>query len=275
MRNGLCDEGTLFFMLRVATLASGSSGNCAVASDGQVHILIDAGISARRIAQGLKGLGLEPRHISGVLITHEHIDHVAALPVLCRQSGAALFTAEGTAYALCGKWAGLEDRFRVFEPGQRFAVQGLEIGTFATSHDCACPVGYYVSDGKRKLAVCTDTGCVTPQAREGVRGANTLIGEFNYDPKMLSAGPYPPHLQARIRGDRGHLSNEMGGELAAFAAEQGATRIVLAHLSQENNLPELAMEAARKALEALGLRPGRDVEVLAAPRGEATGWMEV
>ena len=262
-------------MLRVATLASGSSGNCAVVSDGRVHILIDAGISTRRITQGLKELGIELRHISGVLITHEHIDHVAALPVLCRQTGAALFTTEETAYELCGRHQGLEDRFRVFLPGQRFALGELEVGTFATSHDCACPVGYCVSDGKRKLALCTDTGYITPEAREGVRGAHTLIGEFNYDPEMLRTGPYPIHLQERIRGNRGHLSNELGGELAAWAAEQGARRIVLAHLSQENNRPELALEAARRALGALGIRSGKDVEVIAAPRSEAIGWMEV
>lgn len=261
-------------MLKMATLASGSSGNCAVVSDGRVHILIDAGISTRRISQGLKGLGIELRHISGVLITHEHIDHVAALPVLCKQSDAALFTAEGTAYELCGKWEELEERFRVFAPGQRFAVGEWEIGTFATSHDCACPVGYYVSDGTRKLALCTDTGVITPGAREGVRGADTLIGEFNYDLQMLRMGPYPVHLQERIRGAWGHLSNEMGGELAAWAAGQGARRIVLAHLSQENNRPEMALEAARQALGALGLGE-RDVELIAAPRNEPTGWMEV
>ena len=261
-------------MLKVATLASGSSGNCAVVSDGRVHILIDAGISTRRISQGLKALGLELRHISGVLITHEHIDHVAALPVMCRQMDAPLFTAEGTAYELCRKWGGLEERFRVFEPGQRFAVQGVEIGTFATSHDCACPCGFSVTDGKRKLALCTDTGVITPEAREGVRGAHTLIGEFNYDPEMLRTGPYPIHLQNRIRGDRGHLSNQMGGELAAWAVEQGAERILLAHLSQENNRPDIALEAARRALDGLELRDG-DVEVLAAPRNEATEWFEV
>ena len=262
-------------MMRVATLASGSSGNCTVVSDGRVHILIDMGISTRRIAQGLKELGLELRHLSGVLITHEHIDHAAALPVLCRQTGAALFTAEGTAYELCGRHKGLEDRFRVFLPGQRFALGEWEVGTFATSHDCACPVGYYVSDGQRKLALCTDTGYITPEAREGVRGAHTLIGEFNYDPEMLRTGSYPVHLQERIRGPLGHLSNELGGELAAWAAEQGAKRIVLAHLSQENNRPELAMKAAGQALSALGLRCGKDVEVIAAPRSETVGWFEV
>lgn len=261
-------------MLRAATLASGSSGNCAVVSDGRIHILIDAGISTRRIAQGLRALGLELRHISGVLITHEHIDHVAALPVLCRQTAAPLFTAEGTAYELCRKQGLPEERFRVFQPGQRFAVGGLEVATFATSHDCACPSGFSVGDGARKLALCTDTGVVTPEARKGVEGAHTLIGEFNYDPEMLRTGPYPVHLQNRIRGPRGHLSNEAGGELAAWCAGKGAARIVLAHLSQENNRPGLAVEAARKALGALGLGEG-DVEVLAAPRNEGTGWFEV
>lgn len=261
-------------MLRAATLASGSSGNCAVVSDGRVHILIDAGISTRRISQGLKALGLELRHISGVLITHEHADHVAALPVLCRQMNVPLYTAEGTAYELCSKWDGLTERFRVFSPGQRFAVQGLEVGTFATSHDCACPCGFSVTDGKRKLALCTDTGVITRSAREGVRGAHTLIGEFNYDPDMLRTGPYPIHLQNRIRGELGHLSNEMGGELAAWAGSQGARRVVLAHLSAENNRPGLALEAARRAMDGLGLREA-DVELTAAPRSEATDWFEV
>ena len=261
-------------MLKVAALASGSSGNCAVVSDGRIHILIDAGISARRISQGLKALGIEPRHIAGVLITHEHSDHVAGLPVFCRQMDAPLYTAEGTAAELCGKWNGLLERFRVFEPGQRFLIGGLEVGTFATSHDCACPCGYWVTDGVRKLALCTDTGVITAEAWEGVRGAHTLIGEFNYDPEMLRMGPYPVYLKERIRGERGHLSNEMGGQLAAWAAEQGARRVLLAHLSKENNRPELALEAARKALADLGLGES-DVELIAAPRECATGWMEV
>ena len=261
-------------MLRAATLASGSSGNCTVVSDGRVHILIDAGISARRITQGLRALGIEPRHLSGILITHEHADHVNGLPVLCRQAGAPLYTAEDTAFALCGKWDGLTERFRVFAPGQRFALGEWEIGTFATSHDCACPVGFSVEDGRRKLALCTDTGYITPQAREGVRGARTLVGEFNYDPEMLRRGPYPRHLQERIRGDAGHLSNEMGGELAAWAVEHGAARVVLAHLSQENNRPQLALEAAGRALDGAGAGAG-DVELVCAPRGECSGWFEV
>lgn len=259
-------------MLKAATLASGSSGNCAVVSDGKVHILIDAGISAKRIVTGLRELGLEERDVAAVLITHEHSDHIAGLQVLCKHLGADLYATEPTARQICCRTEGLEDRFRVFDPGERFAVGDLVVGSFATSHDCACPVGYTVTDGRRKLALCTDTGIVTRTMLGAIQRADTLIGEFNYDPDMLRSGPYPPHLKARIQGDRGHLSNEMGGKLAAWAVEQGAERVVMAHLSKENNLPAAAMSAARKALNGIG---AGDVPVLAAPRNEGSGWMEI
>lgn len=262
-------------MLRAATLASGSSGNCVVVSDGRVHILIDAGISARRITTGLKALGIDPAGVAAVLITHEHSDHISGLPVLCRQIGAELYTAEPTARQICYRTAGLESRFRVFEPGEAFAVGDLVVGSFPTSHDCACPVGYTIGDGRRKMALCTDLGVVTPAVREGVRGAGLLIGEFNYDLDMLRAGPYPPYLKERILGARGHLSNEMGGELAGWAVQQGTGRVVLAHLSQENNTPAVAMGAAERAMAAIGARVGGDVTLTAAPRGECSGWMEV
>ena len=149
------------------------------------------------------------------------------------------------------------------------------MGSFATSHDCACPVGFTVSDGKRKLTLCTDTGMVTQGALDAVRGADTLIGEFNYDLDMLRAGPYPAYLKERILGGQGHLSNELGGELAGRAVEQGTRRVVLAHLSKENNRPEKALAAAKQAMERIGARVGMDVELAAAPRDTSSGWMEV
>ena len=262
-------------MLRVATLASGSSGNCAVVSDGRVHILLDAGISARRILRGLRELGIAGGQLAGVLLTHEHSDHIAGLAALCKGLGTDLYATEATARQICRRFAGLEDRFRVFPAGAAFALGDLVAGSFPISHDCADPVGYTVTDGRRKLALCTDTGRVTPQAARAIQGAGLLIGEFNYDPDILRDGPYPPALKARILGERGHLSNEMGGRLAAWAVERGARRVVLAHLSQENNRPETARQAARQAIEGVGARIGRDVWVSVAPRGESSGWLEV
>lgn len=262
-------------MLRVATLASGSSGNCLVVSDGKEHILIDAGISARRITTGLRALGIEPGEVSAVLITHEHSDHIGGLAVLCRQMGAELYTAEPTARQICYRTAGLEERFRVFAPGERFAVGGLTVGTFATSHDCACPVGYTVEDGVRKMALCTDLGVVTRGVLEGIRGAGLLVGEFNYDADMLRSGPYPARLKERILGRQGHLSNETGGKLAAWAVQQGTGQVVLAHLSQENNAPSVAMRAAEGAMAAIEARVGTDVRLTVAPRSESSEWIEV
>jgi phosphoribosyl 1,2-cyclic phosphodiesterase len=262
-------------MLKVATLASGSSGNCLAVSDGTVHILIDAGVSAKRITTGLKGLGLDPAGVAAILITHEHSDHISGLPVLCKQLGAALYTAEPTASAICGKAERLEERFRVFQPGERFAVGDLVVGTFATSHDSACPVGYTISDGTRKMALCTDLGVVTRGVLDSIQGAGLLVSEFNYDPEMLQTGPYPPPLKARIAGRKGHLANEIGGRLAAWSVQNGTGRVVLAHLSKENNTPALAVRAAEQAMEAVGARVGDDVTLTVAPRSEGSGWMEV
>ena len=262
-------------MLKAATIASGSSGNCVLVSDGRVHILIDAGVSARRIIRGMQALGADPAGVAAVLITHEHTDHIAGLPVLCRQLGADLYTAEPTADHICARESALTPRFAVFEPGERFRVGPFTVGTFPTSHDCACPVGYTVEQGGRRLALCTDLGIVTRPVLSGIEGAGLLVGEFNHDVQMLRAGPYPAHLKERILGSFGHLSNETGGKLAAWAAQRGTRHVVLAHLSQENNTPALALAAARAALEsALGERAG-DVALTVAPRSESSGWMEV
>lgn len=262
-------------MLKTAILASGSSGNCAAVSDGRTHILIDAGISARRITAGLRALELDPRSVHGVLITHEHSDHIAGLPVLCRQLDLLLYATEPTAAAVCARWPELAERFRVFDPGEYFAAGTLTAGSFPTSHDCACPVGYTLTDGGAKLAFCTDLGVVTDQVRAGIQGARLLVGEFNHDIELLRTGPYPPALKRRILGDRGHLSNEAGAELALWAAERGARQIMLAHLSAENNRPPLALAAAEGTLKSAGAELGGDVAVSAAPRDRASGWMEV
>ena len=262
-------------MLNIATLASGSSGNCTLVTDGETCILIDAGISARRITAGLKSLGIDPARLSAILITHEHSDHIAGLATLKKQLDFTLYATAPTVRQLCYRMAGLEERVRPFQPGDAFAVGRLWVESFPTLHDCACPVGYAVGTESSKMALATDLGEITDQVRRGIRGAGLVIAEANYDVESLRSGPYPAFLKERILGDHGHLSNEMGGELARYAAEQGARQIVLGHLSRENNSPGMAYRAAELALSAAGVRVGQDVALSVAPRSECGGWMEV
>lgn len=256
-------------MLTLTTLASGSSGNCILVSGGGTHLLIDVGISARRICKSLRDLGVEPENLSGILITHEHSDHVAGLATLTKHYRVPVYASPGTARQLCCRIAALEDVLITCAPGAAFSVGVLSVSTFPTLHDAAQSLGYTVTDGTRKAAVVTDLGVVTDEVLEGVAGANVLVVEANHDVEQLSSGPYPYYLKARILGSRGHLSNEAGGALARRAAEHGAHTVVLAHLSSENNTPARARIAAEAAL------CGCTCAIEVAPRGEPGRCIEV
>lgn len=255
-------------MLELCTLASGSSGNSLLVTDGRTHVLVDAGISCRRICTGLKELGVEPTELAGVLITHEHSDHISGLTTLTKQLRLPVYASPGTGRQLCYRIAFLEELLRPVAPGEGFSIGGLAIESFPTSHDAAESVGYALSAGGRKAAVVTDLGYVTEAVLRGIRGADLLVAEANHDVEWVQSGPYPYHLKARILGDRGHLSNEAGAELAWTAVEGGARTVVLAHLSHENNTPARAHEVVRGVLERRGAAVGRDVALEVAPRSE-------
>lgn len=255
-------------MLELCTLASGSSGNSLLVTDGRTHVLVDAGISCRRICTGLKELGVEPKELAGVLITHEHSDHISGLTTLTKQLRLPVYASPGTGRQLCFRIAFLEELLRPVAPGESFSIGGLDIESFPTSHDAAESVGYALSAGGRKAAVATDLGYVTEAVLRGIRGADLLVAEANHDVEWVQSGPYPYHLKARILGDRGHLSNEAGAELAWTAVEGGARTVVLAHLSHENNTPARAHEVVRGVLERRGAAVGRDVALEVAPRSE-------
>ena len=255
-------------MLEVCTLASGSSGNCLLVRGGGSQVLVDAGISCRRIVGALRELGVDPRALDGVLITHEHSDHIAGLVTLTKQYRLPVYASRGTGWELCRRIAFLEDLLRPFEPGEKFRAGELEAVSFPTSHDAAQSVGYVLSHGEKRAAVATDLGYVTPEVERAVRGADLLVCEANHDVEWLKAGPYPYPLKARILGDRGHLSNEAGAELAWTAVEGGARTVVLAHLSHENNTPRRALDVVGGVLSRRGAAVGRDVILEAAPRSE-------
>ena len=249
-------------MLTLTTLASGSSGNCLLLSAGETHLLVDAGISCRRICRSLRDLGVDPSALSGVLVTHEHTDHIAGLATLTKQFRLPVYASPGTGRHLCYRIAALEDVLHTCAPGGAFTVGGLAVETFPTLHDAAEPMGYAVSDGSRKAAV------VTEAVLAGVAGADLLVVESNHDVDWVKSGPYPYSLKRRILGDHGHLSNEAGAALACTAVRAGARTVILAHLSAENNTPARARNAVALALSAMGADPDRDLRLSVAPRAE-------
>ena len=256
------------FVLTYSTLASGSSGNCALVCCGGTRLLLDAGISARRITTALKGLGVDPASLGGVLVTHEHSDHISGLATLTKQLGLPVYATAPTLRQLCYRIPFLECLCRDFAPGDGFPVGELWVTSFPTSHDAACSVGYTLAGDGSKLASATDLGRLTPEVLNAVRGCDLLVCESNHDVDWVRSGPYPYYLKERILGDRGHLSNEMGAELAALAAESGARAVVLAHLSSENNTPARARDVAARRLSAAGVDPERDLSLTVAPRKE-------
>lgn len=252
-------------MLELTTLASGSSGNCTLITDGATHILIDAGISCRRITTALKELGVDAAELAGVLVTHEHTDHISGLTTMNKKYGLPVYATAGTARQLCYRIPFLEERVHTVRAGEAFAVGAMEVTAFRTSHDAAESVGYTVTAGEKKIVFATDLGYLSDTVRAAVDRADLAVIEANHDVETLLSGPYPYYLKDRILGSQGHLSNELGGELACWAAERGAHTVVLAHLSHENNTPAMALNAVGTALSAAGYG---SVLLSAAPRSE-------
>ena len=252
--------------MTIHTLASGSEGNCLLLSDGGVHLLLDAGISTRRIKAGLLQLGLTMADVDGVLITHEHSDHVSGLQTMVKHHRIPIYTSPGTARQLAYRIAGIESLLRPVEPGTVFSVGDCRVTVFRTSHDAAQSVDYRV-DGSAAVGFLTDTGFVTPEAEAALAGVDTLVLESNHDAGMLETGPYPYALKHRIAGDKGHLSNDTAGEMAVNLAESGVKQIVLAHLSHENNLPILAYQTTQNCFKQSGISE-KDTRVAVARRHE-------
>ena len=237
--------------MEVSVFASGSGGNCLLVSGAGTDLLIDAGISMRRTQAAMAQAGRSIHEISGVLITHEHSDHISGLSMLIKHYHFPVYAPRTVAVRLRGLLPQIEESLRVIPVGEPFDVGGLVVSAFHTPHDTDESVGYRVQ-GEGIYAHATDMGCVTDEVLAGLQGADTVLIESNHDEQMLSYGPYPVYLKRRILSDHGHLSNENCARLARELAVSGTTRIILGHLSRENNRPELALEASRAALEGTG-----------------------
>jgi len=252
-------------LITLHTLASGSSGNALVFSCGDVRLLVDAGISCRRVEAGLRELGLAD--LTAVLITHTHTDHISGLRTLLKRRNVPVYAAEAAGRDLALRLPEIKGRLETLELCRPVSLGAVEITAFPTAHDApgACGFRFDTPDGAAGLM--TDTGYVTEEAADILPGVALAVLEANHDVETLRSGPYPYFLKRRILGERGHLSNEDCARFAVTLAEQGAAEIVLAHLSKENNTPAMARNAVETALSAAGLAPA----LFVAPRDVPSG----
>lgn len=238
--------------MRMVSIASGSSGNCIYIGSDDTHILVDAGISNKRIEQGLNDIGLKGSELDGILVTHEHSDHIKGLGVLARKHHVPIYATKETldeisACASLGKIDG--ELFTPVVPDVDFTIGDLSINPFHIDHDAVNPVAYRVKNKNRSVAVATDMGHFDAYIVEHLQGLDGLLLESNHDVRMLETGPYPYYLKRRILGDHGHLSNENAGRLLNLILHDGMKKIFLGHLSKENNYEELAYETVRLEID--------------------------
>lgn len=246
-------------MARFSSLFSSSSGNCSYIGSAKGGILIDAGVSAKQINLKLDCIGVNPVDIGAIFVTHEHSDHVRGLRVFASKHKIPVYATQGTVDALIS--SGVANGSFEINPvdSEGIEVNGQFIVPFRTSHDSAQSCGFVISTtDDRKIAVATDTGYVTEETKAAVKGCDLILAESNHDIGMVRNGIYPYMLKRRILSDVGHLSNIDCSNFVTDLVKNGTTRIVLGHLSKENNIPELAFQTSKSALDCVGAVQFRD-----------------
>jgi phosphoribosyl 1,2-cyclic phosphodiesterase len=238
---------------------SGSKGNCTYLSDGETSILVDAGGCLKTIRENLLAVGDRLENIKGIFITHEHSDHTRALYNIAKKYDIKIFTAIDTARAICTPTATysldvcktVAKSVMTVKPSKSYDVGSLSIKTFSTPHDAAASLGFVFEsrESGKSLAYATDLGYITDEIEENFLGIKNVIIESNHDVNMLKNGPYPEYLKTRILSEKGHLSNEATADFVKKLAKNGTKSVVLAHLSEENNIPRLALDTVESAVE--------------------------
>ena len=255
--------------LQFCSFASGSSGNSYLVKDDNTAVLIDAGISGKRILQGLEDTETPRDMVSALLITHEHIDHVKSIPVLTKRIPDLSVYANENTWEHIERPVPMENR-EAFRTGREFKIGDMTIRSFPIPHDAAEPVGFSIFEGDHQISIVTDVGHITEEIHEEILGADLLLLEANHEREMLLMGRYPYPLKQRILGDEGHLSNVSAGEcLGRLVNENGKKRqVLLGHLSRENNDPHVAMLAVKNTLQEQDIIIGGDLQVQVARREE-------
>ncbi len=237
--------------MQMKTIASGSSGNCIYVGTDNTTLLVDVGISKKKISDGLMEMNRKLSEVDGILITHEHIDHVKGLGVIARSLNIPIYATRDTCNEICRMDALGDFNYGLLnhiEPDKSFRIGDISIEPHSIWHDAADPVCYSLFHKGRKVSIATDLGDYDDYLIHSLAGSDVLLVEANHDVRMLQVGPYPYILKQRILGKRGHLSNEAGGRLIRSLLNDHIKKIILGHLSDKNNYPELAYEAVKNEL---------------------------
>ena len=253
--------------LALCPLFSSSSGNSIYVSIGGVRLLVDAGVTASRIEANLREIGVDAGSLDAILVTHDHIDHIRGLAVLCRRHGIPVYANEGTWQAILTREPDFPKRcMRTFYTGENFYIGPLDVHPFPIPHDAAEPVGYTLTCQDLRCGVATDIGHIDETWMSAVAGAQALVLESNHDVDMVMQGAYPQRLKRRILGRNGHLCNADCATALIELTKKGTQAVFLSHLSADNNLPELAYNTVCEALERAGYAVGSDVRVMVSRR---------
>ena len=256
-------------MLELYSLISGSSGNSSLVTDGKTNILIDCGTSGKRAIAALSKIGIAPDTICAILVTHEHTDHTSGVGILARRLKIPVYATKGT-HRMMNIGSIDETQTAFVTPDITYDIGGIGVTPFSIPHDANDPCGYSFTDGTKKVTIATDIGHMPDSLFSRISGSNSIILESNHDIEMLRFGEYPYPLKQRILSDHGHLSNPVAAETALRLVETGTEHIMLGHLSDKNNLPEIAQMETFNKLTDNGVRVGTDMTLQIAKRYDVT-----
>jgi len=265
----------IIITLKVCSLASGSSGNSIYIASNKKQVLVDAGLSGKRVSERLAEINVVGDDIDGILVTHEHQDHIKGVGILSRRFDIPIYATEKTWAAAEENLGKIKSKNRCFINKEGVEIGDLEINCFSTPHDAVDPVGFTFCSKGKKAAIATDIGYMNEEILNNLAGAEIVVLESNHDLEMLKAGPYPWHLKKRIMGTEGHLSNDDAAATVVDLVKKSVKRILLAHLSKDNNVPELAHLTTKNMVVEAGMKLGKDLELGFAYRDEVSKLFQV
>lgn len=257
--------------LEFSSLVSGSSGNCHYIGSKDGNFLVDAGLSGVQIEKLIRNIDRHLEDIDGIFVTHEHSDHIRGVGVLSRRYDIPIYANKGTWEAMEKDLGKISDKnIKIFDTNSQLDFKGIGIKPISIYHDAKEPVGYIVEDGKKKISIITDTGRLDGNILDNMRDSDLYLIESNHDIQMLRNGNYPYHLQERIRSDYGHLSNDYTSKAIKSLVKGKGEKIILGHLSKDNNTPKMAFNQTAFTLMELGLELGKDIKLELTYRNKNT-----